>query len=186
MSSFENFINDQKKAFKKLPKRVRDEINSSLELRKASIVLSLDRCESPIEQLLMIHLIDLELELKSEIRVLGIENEVIFNVQEEVEICGKKYRLDFSIECIIGGERYKFAIECDGHDYHERTKEQALRDKSRDRNLISEGYIVIRFTGSEIWDRPVKCIRELRDIIHNKIGLTAYWEEIIERELGGY
>ena len=45
-------------------------------------------------------------------------------------------------------------IECDGHDYHERTKEQAARDKKRDRFFASKGYKVLRFTGSEIWADP--------------------------------
>jgi len=47
--------------------------------------------------------------------------------------------------------------ECDGHDFHERTKEQAAHDKKRDRFLQSKGYKVLRFTGSEIWKDPCGC-----------------------------
>lgn len=50
----------------------------------------------------------------------------------------------------------QIVIEIDGHDFHERTKEQAQRDKSRDRYLTAEGYTVFRFTGSEVY----------RDIYH--------------------
>lgn len=46
----------------------------------------------------------------------------------------------------------KMIVECDGHDFHEKTKEQAKRDKLRDRILQSLGFPVYHYTGSEIWD----------------------------------
>lgn len=53
--------------------------------------------------------------------------------------------------CESGGRGgVRIAIECDGHDFHERTPEQAQRDKSRDRFLSEQGWIVLRFTGREI------------------------------------
>lgn len=59
-------------------------------------------------------------------------------------------------------------VECDGHDYHERTKEQARRDKQRDRYFQSKGYKVLRFTGSEIWADPDACAEEVFDqLAHN-------------------
>jgi len=51
-------------------------------------------------------------------------------------------------------------VECDGHDFHERTKEQAARDRSRDRALQAGGFHVLRFTGSEIHREPLKCALE--------------------------
>lgn len=48
-------------------------------------------------------------------------------------------------------------VECDGHDFHERTKEQAAKDRARDRHLLLEGYEVFRFTGSELWRDPWGC-----------------------------
>lgn len=52
-------------------------------------------------------------------------------------------------------------VECDGHDFHERTKEQAARDRKRDRELSLKGYDVFRFTGSEIWRDPIKCAEDV-------------------------
>lgn len=52
-------------------------------------------------------------------------------------------------------------VECDGHDFHERTKEQAARDRKRDRDLSLKGYDVFRFTGSELWRDPVKCAKDV-------------------------
>ena len=79
-----------------------------------------------------------------------------------------QYRLDF---LAIGRDWYGhpdhngpvkvFAVECDGHDYHERTKEQAARDRSRDRAIQRAGLPVLRFTGSEIYADPLKCAEEV-------------------------
>ena len=51
-----------------------------------------------------------------------------------------------------------YAIYCDGHNFHERTKEQAARDRSIDRKLQQMGWHVFRFTGSEIYNSLNKCI----------------------------
>lgn len=57
----------------------------------------------------------------------------------------------------------RLIVECDGHEYHERTKEQAARDRSRDREMQLEGYTVLRFTGSEIWRDPWACATQITD-----------------------
>lgn len=55
----------------------------------------------------------------------------------------------------------KAVVECDGHDFHERTKEQAARDKKRDREMQAMGYHVFRFTGSEIFNNADKCAADV-------------------------
>lgn len=78
------------------------------------------------------------------------------------------HRVDFLVGVTSHREEQSYAIiECDGHDFHERTKEQAQRDKSRDRYLIGRGFRVLRYTGSEIYRDP-----------------EAVWEEIIKILLG--
>jgi very-short-patch-repair endonuclease len=49
------------------------------------------------------------------------------------------------------------SVECDGHDFHERTKEQAARDRSRDRRLQEVGHTVFRFTGAELYRDAFGC-----------------------------
>lgn len=71
------------------------------------------------------------------------------------------YRTDFAIL----GKDTKLAIECDGHAFHEKTKEQATRDRKREREIIAKGYKVLRFTGSEIYKDPASCTREVMRII---------------------
>ena len=75
------------------------------------------------------------------------------------------YRADiFAVfEDCVGGVtqlRRTMAIECDGHDYHERTKQQASADKARDRYMQAHGHLVFRFSGADIWRDPIGCARE--------------------------
>lgn len=51
----------------------------------------------------------------------------------------------------------RLIVECDGHEFHERTKEQAAKDRSRDRASTLAGMEVFRFTGSELWRDPYGC-----------------------------
>jgi very-short-patch-repair endonuclease len=52
-------------------------------------------------------------------------------------------------------------IECDGHDFHERTKQQAQRDRARDRWMQANKIKVFRFTGSEIFRDVDICVDEV-------------------------
>jgi very-short-patch-repair endonuclease len=47
--------------------------------------------------------------------------------------------------------RARLVVECDGHDWHERTPEQARRDRARDRALQARDLAVYRYTGSDVW-----------------------------------
>ena len=60
-------------------------------------------------------------------------------------------------------------VECNGHDYHEKTKEQARKDKERDRNLQMCGYQVFRFAGSEIWRDPFDCAEQVFKFLQKEI-----------------
>lgn len=72
-----------------------------------------------------------------------------------------KYRVDFVASWNPISSRQNIVVECDGHSFHERTKEQAARDRARDRELQSAGYRVFRFTGSEIYRDAFKCATEV-------------------------
>lgn len=80
-------------------------------------------------------------------------------------------RADFLLVCGRRGIfRRIFAIECDGHDWHEKTKRQVARDKLRDRRMIAEGIIPLRFSGSEITRNAMDCARYIRSVAHNALG----------------
>lgn len=75
------------------------------------------------------------------------------------QVAYKSYRLDLLIE--LPEYKYRVAVECDGHDFHERTKEQARRDRKRDRAMTTDGLAFLRFTGSEIYGDAIACGRDV-------------------------
>lgn len=70
------------------------------------------------------------------------------------------YKLDFWIEQDVGERKKAIAVECDGFAFHDATKEQAARDKARDRFLTMSGLNVLRFAGTEIFANADKCVGE--------------------------
>lgn len=84
-----------------------------------------------------------------------------------------KYRADFLLGIWALGEHRAIVIECDGHDYHERTKAQACRDRKRDRWMTINDVVVLRFTGSEIHADSLDCAKQIGqqfDKTYNSMG----------------
>lgn len=71
----------------------------------------------------------------------------------------EKYRIDFRID--VNNLGYPVFIECDGHNFHERTKEQAERDRTKDRAIQAANIPIMRFTGREIYRDPLGCINQV-------------------------
>jgi very-short-patch-repair endonuclease len=65
---------------------------------------------------------------------------------------------------------HSVVVECDGHEFHERTKDQASRDKKRDRFLQGRGLHVLRFTGSDIWNDVFSHAQEVIDFLKSRMG----------------
>lgn len=70
------------------------------------------------------------------------------------------YRADFLLALNQWGGAASVVVEVDGHDFHEKTKAQAARDKKRDRAFVHAGLKVLRFTGSEVHRDPDATARE--------------------------
>lgn len=62
------------------------------------------------------------------------------------------------------GLGFKIAIELDGQRFHS-SYSQRQKDYKRERFLLMEGWIIIRFTGSEINKNTAKCMNEVIDLI---------------------
>jgi very-short-patch-repair endonuclease len=89
------------------------------------------------------------------------------------------YCVDFLILHIEGLEGLGgVVVECDGHAFHDRTKEQAAHDKARDRFLQERGYKVLRFTGSEICRNAVGCADQALRIAHKIAWEAEYGRRI--------
>lgn len=160
---FEYLINKLNHFESTFPKSIKNNIINHLTYQLESELYLIEQCETPIEVLL-------GLEINRELDVLNGTNGLHYYLhpQYEMELDGNYYRVDFLLAPVMAENITTYPniiIECDGHDYHERTKEQAQRDKSRDRTLQKEGYRVIRFTGSEIVSSPKKCSWEVLSIV---------------------
>lgn len=96
--------------------------------------------------------------------------------QYEIDTKTKRYRVDFVFdtnECespyIHFEKSFKLVIECDGHDFHEKTKAQVKKDNERDMALKMAGYDVLHFSGSQIYNEPFECAKQVLDYIQTKI-----------------
>lgn len=112
---------------------------------------------SPIEQMFLM-----------EWKYADVENR--FNVdlepQAEIHTDAGDYHVDFLVTSKSTGELgTAIVIELDGHDFHERTKEQVERDNKRQRAITKAGMRVLRFSGREIVMKGRKCIQEVIDFI---------------------
>lgn len=98
--------------------------------------------------------------------ILDTNFSVYTNEDEYCEIKG--YKPDFMIKLGDGG----YAIEIDGYEWHEKTKEQAINDRKKDRAYIKAGYIPVRFLGSEIYHDAKKCVEDFIELlITNELSL---------------
>ena len=148
---------------KRYPKSIKNSVINHLLYSLSQEKEFIDHCETPIEVLL-------GLEINREILFINGRRGLYYHLhpQFEIETDNNSYRVDFLLAPVLSEGNTSFpnlVIECDGHDYHERTKKQAQRDRSRDRDLQKLGFRVVRFTGSEIFSSPRKCAWEVASIV---------------------
>lgn len=109
--------------------------------KKYSYAREFKKCESPIEEMLFKALQRKGYKPYSQIPCRG-------------------YRIDLAIY----HKRKKIALECDGKAFHSSAK-QIQHDKTKDMVLQKEKWIVLRFTGSEIYKNANKCVEEIERYI---------------------
>lgn len=122
--------------------------------------------ESPIERAFLIGLMSMShtvpcYDFGDSYSRMHVTADYLPTIKVEVQAEVLQYRADFLLNVMSKGELVgRVVVECDGHDFHERTKEQAARDRSRDRAMVLAGYKVMRFTGSEIHRDLMKCVTD--------------------------
>lgn len=132
------------------------------------------RCESPIEVRMLCalyYMLRIEMSWETDIHWHGGDfkfgqdaDTPIPSTDVYVQAALGPYRVDLLLDVHVGEHRKTLVIECDGHDFHERTKEQARRDRSRDRWMTERGITLLRFTGSEIWRDALACAQQIADV----------------------
>jgi hypothetical protein len=89
--------------------------------------------------------------------------------QEDVACGDRRYRVDFRVMPEMmrakswerdGVPTPRICVELDGHDFHERTKEQVIYRNQRDRDLQADGWLVLHYSGSEIVRDPIDVIAD--------------------------
>lgn len=79
------------------------------------------------------------------------------NIKFETRKSIGQYRVDFFFP------EANLIVEANGAEYHS-TKEQRERDFKRQQTLMKKGYMVLRFTGSEIYKDPIHCVNHIMRI----------------------
>jgi REase_MTES_1575 len=78
-------------------------------------------------------------------------------------------RLDFAVFIPGLGEGLPIVVvECDGHQFHERTVQQASKDRRRDRMLQRCGVPILRFTGTDVVRGSAEFAQEIADFIDGR------------------
>lgn len=96
--------------------------------------------------------------------------------QHEIEANGRRYRADFAFVgddlgicyCNFKKRPKNLVIECDGYEFHEKTKEQVAYDNQREYDLKMAGFDVLRFSGSEIYNRPYECAEKAFNYLYKQ------------------
>lgn len=89
--------------------------------------------------------------------------EVTIDITSQVKL--GRDRVDFLFTVAPGRRDIRFAVECDGHAFHDRTKVQASRDRARDRRLLRQGIVTLRFTYDDVLVNSHKSMCDLVDTI---------------------
>ena len=143
--------------FEKLPFRAKEIILENINYidkeKLNEIILDTKKCKSPIEIILIIAL-DI------------INSDYYFSPQEKI-ICGdKNYIADFCLYndgCVntFLKSEFKLVIECDGYEFHQKTKQQVDNDNQREYDLKMNGFQILRFSGTEIYKFPLETANKI-------------------------
>lgn len=141
-------------------------------------------CESPIEVVLGSVLfltanIEMPPTIRTKLMILREDKSPSKRLDTQIELVPQhvwnNYRIDFAVFSDLS---YPIFIECDGHDFHERTKEQAARDREKDRTVQAAGIPILRFTGSEIFRQPVTCAGTVLHFISDRLSAARRPEKV--------
>lgn len=110
----------------------------------------------------------------------GAYRDITVKSQQDVEAGGQRYRLDFvviptahilpELLASAGLTWPLIGVEVDGHEFHEKTKEQVAYRNKRDRDLQAAGWKIFHYSWSEVVRDPASCVHEVL-----AYGRQAYW-----------
>lgn len=104
-------------------------------------------------------------------------------IRPQAPLCDYRIDLLLTMQKIEDGtegiivETKQLAVEADGAEFHDRTQEQAIRDRKRDRQLQAMGLSVFRFAGSEVWRDVFACARDTLSFLNGSLERQARAEQ---------
>lgn len=76
----------------------------------------------------------------------------------------------------------KIVIECDGREFHS-TPEQVKYDNERDEYMRGLGWIVERFSGTQIHREPWNIVKKIMDYYYPPPRKYTYWENLKKQNI---
>jgi very-short-patch-repair endonuclease len=150
-----------------------------MQYMQAHVMERVGACESPLEAAFMAWWL-----VMSSVGATSLE----LVPQQEVRAGNGRYRLDFVVRPVRGGmysvfvgleDAPKVCIELDGHHYHDKTRAQVNKRNKRDRDLASDGWVVLHASYSEFHDDAVATVTTVAENAH------AVFEQVIGKRLLG-
>ncbi len=170
-----NFSDEQLAFFDSLPNRARLLMYENSKINRDFISNLMNygvnqHTKSPIEIIFLVQFL-----------IQTNDNLFIF-CQDEIKTKNNKYYADFVIcydryVCDKLNKNFKLVIECDGYEFHQKTKKQVEKDNDREYNLKLLGYNILRFSGSEIYNNPKECVDKVLNFISQKNKGKKLWNK---------
>lgn len=83
------------------------------------------------------------------------------------------YRVDFWLQFMFDNcKPINLIVECDGFDWHDRTKDQAWYDRKRDREVTKIAHRILHYSGQEIYRDPQACAADVFDHLNH---IRKWW-----------
>lgn len=156
-----------------MPQNLVDLWQKNLNALNNLLIEDLSKTESPIEKMFL-----MEFNLIKLIKPDKLPPESYFELIPQAQIVkgSHKYRVDFKIDVDLldrvgmpeSPTETIIFIELDGHDFHEKTKQQATNDKIRERALSDKCDALLRYTGSEVYQNPYQIVSDVLKHVADK------------------
>ncbi|PQJ09579.1 hypothetical protein CJD36_016705 [Flavipsychrobacter stenotrophus] len=146
-----------------------DEICSSCNFKQSkNCVTCLTVLQSPLERKLYPKLLESNIYFEVQFPLNRFGKKAHINNSEEKDLRLKYADLLTQPDFYLPNGRRPICVYTDGHSYHERTEEQAKRDRGIDRKLQELGFVVMRFTGKDVRESIDKVVGDIRKMVEAK------------------
>jgi very-short-patch-repair endonuclease len=149
------------------PTRANATDKALIELLSGPSTVDFAWCESPIETAMLRALLDCQLNTDRKLFWKSPRPTLFQQVPMSTE--DGEFRLDFAMMRPVGPYVVRLVVEVDGFDVHHGSVDAVDRDNRRTRALAKRGWMVIRFSGSEITHDAGRCALEAMGVMIDNI-----------------